>query len=226
MGSIRLGEGHWATRLVALGRGQAALDGHGQGGKPSRKLYSDVLLLPVRRRWTIDLGAWRAGLGCVLSVLQRAEFRRWAHSRSLCLPKAAWAHSRGGPGDVRLILVELVAQQADRLLVANEGPAVPLLRQLHRRRPPPLISGPMRLTNAFLRGLHRRVLLLRLCQAVPLCLGLAFHACALRARVRAASAGNAPTAGSVIATTIVYRCDLTTRLPPCFTVPSPALRSD
>ena len=142
MGSIRLGEGHWATRLVALGRGQAALDGHGQGGK----LYSDVLLLPVRRRWTIDLGAWRAGLGCVLSVLQRAEFRRWAHSRSLCLPKAAWAHSRGGPGDVRLILVELVAQQADRLLVANEGPAVPLLRQLNRRRPPPLISGPMRLT--------------------------------------------------------------------------------
>ena len=46
-------------------------------------------------------------------------------------------------------------------------------------------------------SLHRRVLLFHLCQTVLLCLGLAFHACALRAdRARAASAGKAPTAGS------------------------------
>eukprot|EP00964_Phaeocystis_antarctica_P113164 scaffold77245_cov51-Phaeocystis_antarctica.AAC.2 len=38
-------------------------------------------------------------------------------------------------GDVRLVLVELVAQQAHRLVVAHEGPAVPLLGQLRRRRP-------------------------------------------------------------------------------------------
>jgi len=42
-------------------------------------------------------------------------------------------------------------------------------------------------------GLHRRVLVLRLCQAVLLCLGLAFNACARRAdRARAASAGTHP----------------------------------
>jgi len=40
-----------------------------------------------------------------------------------------------------------------------------------------IVCGP----NASAVGLHRPVLLLSLCQAVLLCLGLAFHACALRA---------------------------------------------
>ena len=88
--------------------------------------------------------------------------------------------------------------------------------------------------GSYLRSMHRRVLLLRLCQAVLPCLGLAFHACALRAdRARAAQQATRPQLVLLIATTIVYRCDpsgfscnLTTRLPPCLTMPSPALRSD